>query len=634
MERAYARLETKHADGAATRQLSGIATTPTPDRAGDILDPLGAIFRNPIPLLWHHDAERPIGTVQLHPPTAAGIAFDATIPDVVAPGPLRDRVDEAWQTLKAGLITGVSIGFRALAGGVQILKSGARRFSAIEICELSLVTVPANMDATIHTIKRLDASYLAATGEPVSDLPVPAPKGVQRMTTTEQITELETRRQTVVSQMTALLEDDRMDETKQKEYDGLEAECQTIDAKLPRLRTFEKTLTASATRIDAPLVSARAPGIIRARAKSIEPGTAFVRYCKALAASRGDTMAAITFAKEWRDTTPEVELILRGASAPATTVNVPWAGALVPDLRHMGSEFIDLLRPATIIGRIPGLRRVPFNVSVPKQTGSGTYNWVGEGAPKPVGMLAFTTVALAQYKIAGILTFTYELARSSEPSAEQTFRDEMIAGITTFMDAQFIDPTVALVAGVKPASITNGVTGIPATTDPLADITALLNSFVAVNIPINGVVLIMSESNAFILSSQRTAMGDPVFPGLTVNGGSVNGVSIIASSAAGTNIIAVVPRYVLYADDGGVTVDVSREASLQMVDNPAAPDATTVWRSLWQDNLVGLRAERFTAWIKAHPNAVNMITGTAYTPTVVASGSSANVPRAKVTPSV
>jgi HK97 family phage major capsid protein len=286
-------------------------------------------------------------------------------------------------------------------------------------------------------------------------------------------------------------------------------------------------------------------------------------------------------------------------------------------VQHMGSEFMELLRPATVIGRIPGLQRVPFNVSVPRQTGGGTYRWVGEGSPKPVTQLVFTTVALAQYKIAGILTFTYELARSSEPSAEETFRREMVAGIAQFMDAQFLDPAVALVAGVNPASITNGVTGIPATTDPMADITNLLNTFIAANIPLAGVVLLMSEANAFLLGSQRTAMGEPVFPGVTVGGGSINGIPIIPAQAAGTNMIGVVPRFVLYADDGGVSIDVSREASLQMVDNPGVPDATTVFRSLWQDNLVGLRAERFCAWIKGHPNAVNMVTGTAYTPTLM-----------------
>jgi HK97 family phage major capsid protein/HK97 family phage prohead protease len=615
MQYAHAPLTIKALEPTA-RRLTGIASTRNPDRQADIFEPSGATFTNPLPLLLQHDRTRPVGQAILTA-TADAILFEASLPAVETPGPLRDRITEAWDSIQAGLIRGVSIGYRPLKDGVEHLKSGGLRFLKTEICELSLVTIPANIDATILTVKRFDEPPpTAAIGLTLPGAAGRSHRGAA-MTTAEQITELEGRRATIVGQMTALLEDDRMDEAKQKEYDSLEAECQTLDAKLPRLKTFEKTLLASANPLDAPLQPPRAPGLIRARARSVEPGTAFVRYCKALAASRGDTMAAIGYAKEWRDSTPEVELILKAATGPASTVSTAWAGALVPSLQHLGSEFMELLRPATVIGRIPGLRRVPFNVSVPKQTGGGTYRWVGEGSPKPVTQLVFATVTLAQYKIAGILTFTYELARSSEPSAEQTFRDEMVAGIAQFMDAQFLDPAVALVAGINPASITNGVAGIVATADPLADITNLLNTFVAANIPISGVVLIMSESNAFILGSRRTSLGEPVFPGVSVTGGSINGVPIIVSSATGTNIIAVVPRYVLYADDGGVSIDVSREASLQMVDTPGVPDATTVFRSLWQDNLVGLRAERFCAWIKAHASAVNMITGTAYTPSYV-----------------
>jgi HK97 family phage major capsid protein/HK97 family phage prohead protease len=603
LERAYALLEVKALES-EHRRFTGIASTPTIDRQGHSLDPLGARYTNPLPLLLHHDQARPIGHAVLSS-QADGILFEAELPTIEDPGPLRDRVDEAWQAVKAGLYRGVSIGFRVLRDGTARTKE-ALRLTKTEICELSLVAVPANRDATILSIKALDAPFIQPK------------EGRRTMTTAEQITELEDRRANLVGRMTAILDDDQMDQTKQKEYDGLEAECQTIDAKLPRLRTFEKTLLASAEPVESAMLPPRAPAIVRPRARvNLEPGTAFVRLAMAKAASAGDSLAAIQYAARWRDTTPEVELLLKAATGPASTASAAWAGALVPTVQHMGSEFIDLLRPATVIGRIPGLRRVPFNVQVPKLTGGGTYRWVGEGAPKPVTQLVFATVALAQYKIAGILTFTLELARSSEPSAEATFRDAMIAGIAQFMDAQFLDPAVALVVGVNPASITNGVTGIVATADPLADITALLNSFVAVNIPISGVVLIMSESNAFILSSQRTATGEPVFPGVTVTGGSINGVPIIASSAAGTNIIAVVPRYVLYADDGGVSIDVSREATVQMDDAPGVPDATTVFRSLWQDNLIGLRAERFVAWIKAHANAVNMITGTAYTPTTV-----------------
>jgi len=609
MLHAYTHLEVKALDGAA-RTITGIASTPNPDREGHIFDPTGAQFANPIPLLLHHDQKQPVGHATLTA-TKAGLLFEATIASVTDPGPLRDRLEDTWQQLQAGLLNKASIGFRVLEGGAERLRNGLLRLFKTEICELSLTTLPVNADAVVLAVKSLDSTCFAPGLSPAA-----VRKG-RPMTTAEQITELEGRRNTILAQMTALLEDD-LDEPKQRQYDSLQLECKNLDAKLPRLKTFEQTLAASAEPIESSSIVRAAPAIIRPRARvNLEPGTAFVRLAMCKAAGAGDSLEAIRYAARWRDTTPEVELLLKAATGPASTGTLPWAGALVPTVQHLGSEFIDLLRPATVIGRIPGLRRVPFNVQVPKLTGGGTYRWVGEGAAKPVTQLVFATVALAQFKIAGILTFTLELARSSEPSAEQTFRDAMIAGIAQFMDAQFLDPAVAAIVGVNPASITNGVTGIPATTDPLTDITNLLNTFVAANIPISGVVLIMSESNAFMLSSQRTAMGEPVFPGVNLTGGSINGVPIIASAAAGTNIIAVVPRYVLYADDGGVSIDVSREATVQMNDAPGVPDATTVFRSLWQDNLIGLRAERFVAWVKAHTSAVNMITGTAYAPASV-----------------
>ena len=66
-----------------------------------------------------------------------------------------------------------------------------------------------------------------------------------------------------------------------------------------------------------------------------------------------------------------------------------------------------------------------------------------------------------------------------------------------------------------------------------------------------------------------------------------------------------------------MTIDASREASLQMDSAPASPaDATTVMVSLWQHNMVGLRAERFANWKRANANAVKYLTATAWpTPT-------------------
>jgi hypothetical protein len=41
-----------------------------------------------------------------------------------------------------------------------------------------------------------------------------------------------------------------------------------------------------------------------------------------------------------------------------------------------------------------------------------------------------------------------------------------------------------------------------------------------------------------------------------------------------------------------------------MDDAPGVPAATTVMVSLWQDNLVGIRCERFITWVVAVANAV------------------------------
>jgi hypothetical protein len=201
----------------------------------------------------------------------------------------------------------------------------------------------------------------------------------------------------------------------------------------------------------------------------------------------------------------------------------------------------------------------------------------------------------------------------SNPSAEALVRDDMVKGIARFLDTQFIDPAVAVVAGVSPASITNGAPTAAATTNPLADFMSLINHFATNNIPVDGLTFIMSPANALSLAFRSNTDGSAEFPGVSMSGGSYRGITIVTSNQAGTNIVALQPDLILYADDGTVTIDASREASLQMDSAPASPaDATTVYVSLWQTNAVGLRAERWASWLKANANAVKYLTATAW----------------------
>ena len=186
-----------------------------------------------------------------------------------------------------------------------------------------------------------------------------------------------------------------------------------------------------------------------------------------------------------------------------------------------------------------------------------------------------------------------------------------------FLDTQFNDPAVAAVANVNPASITNGAATAAATavtgTAAKADLAGRVAVFTAAAIPLDGSVWLMSDSNAFGLGLSVNGLGQPLFQGMSITGGSIFGIPVIVSNNVSNRVILMHAPSTLYADEGGVSIDASREASVQMDSAPANPaDATTVYVSLWQRNLVGLRAERMITWIRARSAAVTYLTGCAY----------------------
>jgi HK97 family phage major capsid protein/HK97 family phage prohead protease len=599
MNRAYAVLELKAVDD-DQRTIEGIATTPTPDRAGDILEPAGARFALPMPLLWQHDQTQPIGEVLDARVTAAGIVIKARLAKIDDAGRLKDRVDEAWQSIKAGLVRGLSVGWNPIEV-LPIKGSFGKRAVKWLWAELSAVTVPMNVEATILAVK--------SSAQPArKDRPV--------MTIAEQISAFENTRAATSARMSVLMTEAAgaqrtLDADEATEYEGLATKMDDVDKHLVRLHVLEKTNAAAAVPVQ-PTVETKAltPSVITIK-PNVPPGIALVRAVCAKVMCNGNMHEAAEYAKRWDDSTPEVSLYLKAAIAPGTATDATWAGPLVN--QNIAKDFIELLRPATILGQIPGLRMVPFNTKVPSQTAGGTYGWVGEAKPKPLTKLAFSSVSLTWSKVAGIIVITEELARLSSPNAEMLVRNDMIAGIAQFLDQQFIDPAVAAVAGVNPASITNGAPTAAATASPLADIMGLISHFATNNIAVGGVTFIMSAANALSLSFRTNTDGSPLFPGIGMNGGTYRGLTFVTSQTAGTNVIALQPALILCADDGGVTIDVSREASLQMDSAPASPaDATTVYVSLWQTNAVGLRAERYITWAKANANAVKYLTAAAY----------------------
>lgn len=165
MERAYTILSTKAWDEDDEKvYVEGIASTPTTDRYGDIVDPMGAKFTTPMPLLWQHDHRQPVGAMTMAKPNKKGIPFKAELPVIKEAGRLKERVDEAIQSMKYGLVNAVSIGFQIMEDGYELLDNGGLSIKEWEWLELSLVTIPANSEAVISAVKSADNQALAAMG--------------------------------------------------------------------------------------------------------------------------------------------------------------------------------------------------------------------------------------------------------------------------------------------------------------------------------------------------------------------------------------------------------------------------------------------------------------------------------------
>lgn len=157
------------------REITGIASTPGTDRMGDIVEPGGAEFTLPIPLLWQHDHLQPIGSVFAARITRDGIEIRASVvkPTPDMPSQLIARLEEAWSSIKAKLVRGLSIGFSPIEWA--LMDSGIR-FTRWNWHELSAVTVPANAEASITSIKSLDTALRASSGSKAQSGVRPAEK--------------------------------------------------------------------------------------------------------------------------------------------------------------------------------------------------------------------------------------------------------------------------------------------------------------------------------------------------------------------------------------------------------------------------------------------------------------------------
>ena len=650
MNRAYSTLQIKAVtDNGGKRTFSGIASTPSTDRSGDVVEPKGAVFKLPIPLLWQHDSRQPIGWITAAKVTDKGIEVEGEVATIDEDGDLKKRLTDAWQMLKAKLVRGLSIGFNSIESA-RIDGTYGLKFLKWEWLELSCVTIAANQEASITAIKSIDDALRAASGQAQAGQrqdPTPGASGNHKSApsgnpthrslkgnTMKTLQELRDLRAQKAARMNELLETTKaagqMSDAESAEFDTLESEVQQLDGEI-RQKRFDTLNASGAKGVDGSSAAAAsnsrgAPMLNLKHGADTEEkflGQNFTRMviAKAMAHIIGGGASASGIAQaRWGKSNPTLVRLMKANDVTGGgSDSGEWGAELVTaDTRYTG-DFITFLTSRTVYDKL-ALRQVPANVMIKGQDGLATGYWVGQSKPIPASASDFSNVTLTPLKVAALAVVSNELLRDSSPAAEMLVRDSLVEASSQRIDATFLSATAAS-AGVSPAGLLNGLTGIAASgTDAAAlraDIRSLYAPFLAAK-NVGDLALVMQPALGKSISLMVNALGQVEFPLIGATGGSLLGDPVTTGdNVTSGNMILLKPSDIYRIGDTGVSVEMSREAMIEQSTVPTGASDTPVaasqaMTSMFQSESTAIKVVRSINFAKRRASAVAFVTGAAY----------------------
>jgi HK97 family phage major capsid protein len=169
--------------------------------------------------------------------------------------------------------------------------------------------------------------------------------------------------------------------------------------------------------------------------------------------------------------------VLRQLGQRDMTISPASAGGNLVATNLLSASFIDLLRNAMMVRAMGAtvLNGLVGNVTIPRQTGGGTAQWVGEGAAPAEGGQVIGQVVLSPRTVAGFTDFSRLLALQSTPAIEQLVRNDLALILAIAIDLAVLHG----VGGLQPLGIANtsgigsvagGTNGAAPTWDHIVDL--------------------------------------------------------------------------------------------------------------------------------------------------------------------
>jgi hypothetical protein len=242
---------------------------------------------------------------------------------------------------------------------------------------------------------------------------------------------------------------------------------------------------------------------------------------------------------------------------------------------------------------LPFMVRVPFRTKLAVSTTAIVATETSEGLGKDVFELALVAESLEPRKVSATVVITEELARLGGDNANGLILRELRNATIAGTDSTALG---ALVAATTPTASSG---------DVLSDLATLLAA-----VPSGAgsrLFFVIEPAQAKILAVLSGVSG-VAFPQMTVNGGSIGGVTVLVSGqlAAGTGVLF--DATAIAATSENVSLSASREAVVTMVTSPAST------ASLWQEDLAAVRAERWFGLSLLRADGVASLSGVDYAP--------------------
>ncbi|WP_238796655.1 phage major capsid protein [Acinetobacter pittii] len=391
----------------------------------------------------------------------------------------------------------------------------------------------------------------------------------------------------------------------EKQIQSLETEIKNLELNVTRLEGLEKSQSEwseNSTPVagNNPTEAEKTAGGEKIEVKSnLEKGIGFAQYarakiCSQLEAKKGNYITPQDMAKQMGFNDEVQDLVYK--ATVGTTTDPKFAAALVRE-NHLVGEFVDMLKAATVFDKLTGMRTVPFNTTIPSKTKRGKASWVGEGKKKPMTNPEFGDVKISEHKLAAIAVYTQETIRRADPAVDELVRDDLIEASQILIDETFLGTQAE--TDEVPMGILNGIAAIPASGTTAAaydnDLQALEDQFLEANLSLDGSYYLMSETRAARMGRIRDALGNRYFEGMQGVEKELNGRPVVTSQTVGDKIVLIKTSELLLAQDGGVDVSYSDQATLENT------DGTVI--NLWQENKFAVRVEKFITWAKRRPVA-------------------------------